>query len=119
MVFLGGLEKQFNKMDTRSRMVLDADLGIGFDMVDPVLRVRRTTLFKRCIQAKVNDDNIGEEIRVLYNGPDPGEKKKLILTGAVSGLEKKLERWCQSASPLKLRPFLSDPFGGRRGTSIF
>ena len=51
VVFLGGLEKQFNKMDTRSRMVLDADLGIGFDMVDPVLRVRRTTLFKRCIQA--------------------------------------------------------------------
>ena len=36
VVFLGGLEKQFNKMDTRSRMVLDADLGIGFDMVDPV-----------------------------------------------------------------------------------
>ena len=100
VVFLGGLEKQFNKMDTRSRMVLDADLGIGFDMVDPVLRVRRTTLFKRCIQAKVNDDNIGEEIRVLYVALTRA-KEKLILTGAVSGLEKKLERWCQSASPLK------------------
>ena len=91
VVFLGGLEKQFNKMDTRSRMVLDADLGIGFDMVDPVLRVRRTTLFKRCIQAKVNDDNIGEEIRVLYLALTRA-KEKLILTGAVSGLEKKLER---------------------------
>lgn len=100
VVFLGGLEKQFNRMDTRSRMVLDADLGIGFDMVDPVLRIRRTTLFKRCIQAKLNDDNLGEEIRVLYVALTRA-REKLILTGAVSGLEKKVERWCQSAFPQK------------------
>ena len=69
-------------------------------MVDPVLRIRRTTLFKRCIQAKLNDDNLGEEIRVLYVALTRA-REKLILTGAVSGLEKKVERWCQSAFPQK------------------
>lgn len=98
VVILGGLEKQFNQQDTRSRLVLDVDLGAGFDMVDPILRVRRPTLFKRCVQKKVKDDNIGEEIRVLYVALTRA-KEKLILTGVLSGLEKKVREWYQNINP--------------------
>lgn len=92
VVILGGLEKQFNRQDTQSRLVLDVDLGVGFDMVDPIFRVRRPTLFKRCVQKKVRDDNTGEEIRVLYVALTRA-REKLILTGVLSGLQKKTEDW--------------------------
>ncbi|MFQ9152690.1 MAG: hypothetical protein ACLR6B_15600 [Blautia sp.] len=39
-------------------------------------------------------------MRVLYVALTRA-REKLILTGAVSGLEKKVERWCQSAFPQK------------------
>jgi len=95
VVFVGGMEKQFNQQDTRSRLVLDVDLGAGCDLVDPVLRVRRPTLFKRCIQKKVKDDNLSEELRVLYVALTRA-REKLILTGAVSGLAKKARTWYQN-----------------------
>ncbi len=92
VVFLCGLEKLFNRQDTQSRLVLDVDLGIGSDFVDPDLRIRRSTLFKRWMQQKVREDNLSEELRILYVALTRA-KEKLILTAVVKDLEKKTNLW--------------------------
>ena len=96
IVILGGLEKQFNQQDVRNRLVMDADLGAACDLLDPEKRIRKPTLFKRWVQKKVKDDNLAEEIRVLYVALTRA-KEKLILSAAVKDLGGKAKNWYQTA----------------------
>lgn len=92
IVFAAGLAKSFNQQDGRSRLAIHADLGIGCDWVEPQLRLKSPTLLKKVIQRQMTDENLGEELRVLYVVLTRA-REKLILTGAVRDLEKKLEKW--------------------------
>ncbi|MDO5423691.1 MAG: helicase-exonuclease AddAB subunit AddA [Eubacteriales bacterium] len=96
IVFVSGLQKQFNRMDVRSRLVLHPDLGLGCDYVDPKLRIRIPLLMKRLLQKRVDEDNLSEELRVLYVALTRA-KEKLILTGVLSNTEKKMLSWKQDA----------------------
>lgn len=96
IVFVCGLHKSFNRMDVRSRVILHPDLGLGCDYTDPVLRVRIPLLMKRFLQKKTDEDNLSEELRVLYVALTRA-KEKLILTGVLKGTEKKLSLWNQNA----------------------
>lgn len=80
----------------RSRVILHPDLGLGCDYTDPVLRVRIPLLMKRFLQKKTDEDNLSEELRVLYVALTRA-KEKLILTGVLKGTEKKLSLWNQNA----------------------
>lgn len=113
VVFLCGLEKLFNRQDTQSRLVLDVDLGISSDFVDPKLRVRRSTLFKRWVQKKVQEDNLSEELRVLYVALTRA-KEKLILTGVVKDLKKKARLW-YSYTDLEATKLTYSQLAGARG----
>ena len=95
IVFVCGLHKSFNRMDVRSRVILHPDLGLGCDYTDPVLRVRIPLLMKRFLQKKTDEDNLSEELRVLYVALTRA-KEKLILTGVLKGTEKKLSLWNQN-----------------------
>lgn len=97
VVFVSGLNKNFNKQDSRRKLVMDPELNLGCDFVDPKLRVKSPTLLKRVIQNKLNYESLGEELRVLYVAMTRAGEK-LILTGAVSKMEKRLERWERSGS---------------------
>ena len=56
----------FNKQDTRSRMVLHPELGIGIDWIDGERRIKTPTILKRAIAKQIELENLGEELRVLY-----------------------------------------------------
>lgn len=92
IVFVSGLAKSFNKQDSRSKLALHADLGIGCDWTDPKLRLKCPTLLKKMIQRQTADENLGEELRILYVAATRA-KEKLILTGASKKLSKLLEKW--------------------------
>lgn len=94
IVFLAGLGKAFNKQDVRGKILIDADLGIGTDYLDLDLRLKTTTLKKNVLKRKMDLDNLGEELRVLYVAMTRA-KEKLIMTGTDRYLDKKLERWAQ------------------------
>lgn len=96
IVFVSGLGKQFNETDARSRLIMHPEFGIGCDYVDPELRTRRATLLKRAIRQKTIEENLGEELRVLYVAMTRA-KEKLILTGSVGDLEGRMERWHAAA----------------------
>lgn len=88
IVFVAGMEKQFNFMDVRSSVVIHPELGIGLDFVDLEKRLKNATLLKKVIQAELQKETVAEELRVLYVAMTRA-KEKLILSGTVKGLEKK------------------------------
>lgn len=92
IVFVCGLGKTFNRQDSRSRLALHPELGIGCDYVDPVLRVKQPLLIKKAIARQIEEETLGEELRVLYVAMTRA-KEKLILTGTVKKMEERMRRW--------------------------
>ena len=78
--FVSGLSKRFNRQDSVAPVLMDMDLGLAMDWVDPTARIRHTTLKKNVLARKLNADSMGEELRVLYVALTRAEEK-LILTG--------------------------------------
>lgn len=87
--FVSGLSKRFNRQDSAAPVLMDMDLGLAIDWVDPTARIRHTTLKKNVLARKLNVDSMGEELRVLYVALTRAEEK-LILTGTCK--EDKLPR---------------------------
>ncbi len=94
VVFVGGLHRKINLMDSVGTMVLHNDLGIGLSAVDLEARTRQKTVFQACVADRICADTRGEEMRVLYVAMTRA-KEKLILTGNLTGknLEKRLQDW--------------------------
>ncbi len=88
--FVCGLSKQFNLMDTRQAILMDVELGIGVDCIDPEMRVKRKTLRKNIVAQRMKEDTRGEDLRVLYVALTRA-KEKLILTAYEENMEKKLK----------------------------
>jgi ATP-dependent helicase/nuclease subunit A len=86
VVFVGGLSKQFNMQDQRSKILFDVDYGVGPDYIDIDKRTKVQTLLKKVIQKKIQIDNLGEELRVLYVAMTRA-KEKLIMTGYLKSVE--------------------------------
>lgn len=92
VVFVAGMGKRFNMQDARSSAVLHVDLGVGLDAVDTKRRTKSPSIIKKVIQKEEALDSLGEELRVLYVALTRA-KEKLILTGTISNLEKKLNSY--------------------------
>ncbi len=92
VVIVAGLGKSFNRQDTRSRVVVHPDLGIGVDWMDVEKRTRTATLPKRVIQKTLDLEMLGEELRVLYVAFTRA-REKLILLGSAPELSKKLQNF--------------------------
>ncbi|MDF2537792.1 MAG: hypothetical protein K0S76_813 [Herbinix sp.] len=86
VVFVSGMHKQFNNQDLRNSVVLHAGLGVGPEYVNCKERTKVPTLLKKVIQKKVQLENLGEELRVLYVAMTRA-KEKLIMTGYLEALE--------------------------------
>ncbi len=82
VVFVCGMGKQFNRQDTRSRLILHPEYGIGLDFIDADRRIRKSGFIKKILENEIGIENQGEELRVLYVALTRA-KEKLILTGAV------------------------------------
>lgn len=96
VVILAGMGKMFNNSDTRSKIVLHPDYGIGPDCIDYRLRTKTPTLLKKAIQRRLIVENLGEELRILYVALTRA-KEKLIMIGTVKNLEKTEGKWKQEA----------------------
>lgn len=79
--FVSGLSKRFNRQDTVQPVIMDMDMGLALDVVDPDARTKRTTLKKNVMARKLLNDSMGEELRVLYVAMTRA-KEKLILTAS-------------------------------------
>lgn len=92
VVFVSGISKQFNESDSRDKMAIHPDMGLGLDEVQISPRVKRKCLIRSEIADRIRRDNLGEELRVLYVAMTRA-KEKLILTGTVKNQEKLYEAY--------------------------
>lgn len=97
IVFAAGMGKTFNNQDARSKLILHPELGIGPDYIDYQVRVKAPTLIKKVLQKKTVLENLGEELRILYVALTRAEEK-LILTGGVKDISKKMDKWKEISS---------------------
>ena len=89
VVFVSGLSKRFNMQDANQSLIVDMDLGVAVDYVDSVRRIKNKTLRRAVLSAKMKEDSLAEELRVLYVALTRA-REKLILT---SVMDKADEKW--------------------------
>lgn len=91
VVFVSGLGKRFNMQDANQSLILDMDLGLGCDYVDPERRIRNKTLRRMALARKLREDSLSEELRVLYVAMTRA-REKLVMTGVLEDAASKWER---------------------------
>ena len=82
VVFVSGLAKRFNMSDSKDKMVVHADLGLGLVEMRQKPKRRIQSLLRTEIAEYLKREALGEELRVLYVALTRA-KEKLILTGTV------------------------------------
>ena len=91
IVFLANSNKQFNEQDIRKNPVLlHQDLGIGAKYINYNAQVQYDTLTREAIKNVIRNENISEEMRILYVALTRA-KEKLIITGISKDYSKQLE----------------------------
>ena len=91
IVFLVNTNKQFNEQDIRKNPVLlHQELGIGAKYINYNAQVQYDTLTREAIKNVIRNENISEEMRILYVALTRA-KEKLIITGISNDYSKQLE----------------------------
>ncbi|MBE7018401.1 MAG: helicase-exonuclease AddAB subunit AddA [Ruminococcaceae bacterium] len=92
IVFVSGLGTRFNQEEAKKQAVFHPEYGIGANYIDAHKRYYYPTLTKRVVLAALKEDQLQEELRILYVALTRA-KEKLILTGTISNFEKKSNEW--------------------------
>ena len=82
VVIIGNLGKSFNEQDSRARLIIHSDYGVGLRYVDLENRVKYPSLYEAFIKLKMNEEMVAEELRLLYVAMTRA-KDKLIMAGTV------------------------------------
>ena len=85
VVFLAALSRRFNHESAYAQVLCDKELGLGLACVDRKNRVRYPSVAKKAISAKIIDDDVSEEMRVLYVAMTRA-KDRLIMTYAAKNV---------------------------------
>ncbi len=80
IVFVAAMGKTFNQTEARAKVNIHSRLGIGIDKYDLNRRIKYKTIIKEMIVGKIYEEDLAEEIRVLYVALTRA-KEKLILVG--------------------------------------
>ena len=66
IVFVSKIHQKFNLRDANGSMIFHGDYFIGADHIDPIRRTKKKTILKNLIRNQMNQESLGEELRVLY-----------------------------------------------------
>jgi ATP-dependent helicase/nuclease subunit A len=91
VVFLADLAKKFNKEDSRKPLLIHKELGVGPKKLDLARRIEYPTLARLGVAAKIADETLSEEMRVLYVAMTRA-KEKLIAVISLKDAEAKLDK---------------------------
>ncbi len=100
VVFVSGIAKRFNDRDTKEKLSIHPDMGLGLDEITVSPRTKRRCLVRTEIADRIRRDNLGEELRVLYVALTRA-KEKLILTGMVKNEEQLYKNYTGNILPKK------------------
>ena len=97
VVFLADTAHRFNTDDLRRPLLIHPDLGVGPRRADLQLGVEYDTLPRMAIAEKLRDEQLAEEMRLLYVAMTRA-KERLIITAAPQGVQKRVETLCSGFS---------------------
>ncbi|MGG3573376.1 helicase-exonuclease AddAB subunit AddA [Bacillus gobiensis] len=97
VVFVAGINRNFNMMDLNQPYLLDKELGFGSKFIHPKYRVSYPTLALTAMKKKMRREMLSEELRVLYVALTRA-KEKLYLIGTCKDQEKSVSMWMRSAN---------------------
>lgn len=89
VVFLCGLGREFNMEGQRAPILCHKSMGLGLNVADNAKRIRYPTIAKRAIAARMGQEMLSEELRVLYVAMTRA-RDRLIMTYASNRLQKDL-----------------------------
>lgn len=92
VVFIMDLGKEFNTNDLKRDILYHRWLGLGGVYCDIDKGIKYPSLSYKAIATKIAEENLAEEMRVLYVGMTRA-KERLYLVGSVRGLDKSLKEW--------------------------
>ncbi len=91
IVFIIGMGKLFNKRDQTDDIVMHLEEGLGVNTISEVKRTKYQSLMKQVIKKRLDEESLGEELRVLYVAMTRA-KEKLIMTGKIGDANATLEK---------------------------
>lgn len=92
VVIIGGMGRKIMNMDGNQEVIISSDFGIATFCIDSKMRTRSKTLRRSVLQLMLKIDNLGEELRLLYVAMTRA-KQKLIMIGAVSNIDARIDKW--------------------------
>ena len=104
VVFVSSLSKGFNEMDLNEKLVIHPDMGFGMNEMRSNPRIKRSCIIRSGISNRIRQDNLGEELRVLYVALTRA-KEKLILTGSIKNRAVLYEKYKGNIKEGKLLSF--------------
>lgn len=87
IVFLADLSRAFNKMDTRSTVLVHPQLGLGPKRTDTQRGIEYPTFARSAVASRLLREMLSEEMRLLYVAMTRA-KERLILTGTFADPDK-------------------------------
>ena len=87
IVFLSSTGSGFNMKDLNAKVLLHQDLGIGVKYIDYEKQIKYDTLSKIALREKLLEENLAEEMRVLYVALTRA-KEKIFITAIKKDFEK-------------------------------
>jgi ATP-dependent helicase/nuclease subunit A len=95
VVFIAGLNRKFNMMDTAKAYMLDKEFGFAAKYVNAEKRISYPSLPQLAFKRKKKMEMLAEEMRVLYVALTRA-KEKLYLLATVKDLQKTYAKWSRS-----------------------
>lgn len=89
--FLGNSNKKINLEDLKGDILFHKDIGIGPEYINYERRIEYSTAAKQAIKIKLKEENISEEMRILYVALTRA-KEKLIITAVKNDESKELDK---------------------------
>lgn len=92
IVFLVNAGKQFNMQDIKKdAILLNQKIGIGFKYIDYEKQIQYDTLTRAAVKNEILNENISEEMRILYVALTRA-KEKIYIISALNDANKDLEK---------------------------
>lgn len=92
VVFVAGMSKKINQMDSNEKLVLHSKLGMGIYEIAKNPKTKNPCVVRTEIADYIRRENLGEELRILYVALTRA-KEKLILSGIISDKEKMISQY--------------------------
>ena len=89
IVFLSGTSKKINMKDINSNLLLHQKIGLGPEYINYDKKIEYSTSAKDAIKVMIKNENIAEEMRILYVALTRA-KEMLVITGTSNDYEKEL-----------------------------